>query len=352
MKPIWLVIAIVSAPSAYGCKAKGSGDVQAAASASAEPTGAVQATASATARARIGGTVIAAGDYAVEVLLHDKGRVEALVMDAKGELVENPEKVRLDLTAQTNAAARAKIDTKWEIPKARFVGLAAAGVELAPGAVDVSLNVDGKASAGAAAMVALSAEAIHGGQIIVAGEYSVELVPQGGFVYAFAYDASGKAHASGDLALELKVALGSKMVSFAWDAPTMSYKAKLDAGMDLDAKPVLLKLAVGGKVATGTVASFKADAHANLDAALYAKAKLEGDVNAKAGAALDVKAPEVKALEVSGAKTVSASAKARVEAPAPTVNASASKSASVSAGSGTGAKASAGAKAGFSFGTK
>jgi hypothetical protein len=349
MKPSWMLAAILTIPLTPGCKAKGSGEGQAAASASAETAGAVRASAAATAKARIGGTVIAAGDYAVEVLLHAGGRVEALVMNAKGDLFANPEKVKLDLTVQAKAGARAKIDMKWDPPKARFVGQAAAGVEIAPGAVDVALDIDGKANAGAAAMVALSAEAIHGGQIIVAGDYSIELVPQGELVYAFAFDASGKAHVAGDLALDLDI--GGKTFAFAWDAPTMSYKAKLDAGVDLDAKPVALKLTAGGKVALGAVASFKADARANLDAALYAKAKLEGDARAKVGAALDVKAPELSA-QVSGAKTVGASAKARVEAPAPTVKASASKSAGVSAGTGTGAKASAGAKAGFSFGTK
>jgi hypothetical protein len=344
-----MVVAILTVPLALGCKAKGSDEAQAAASASAEVTGAARPTAAVTAKARIGGTVIAAGDYAVEVLLHAGGRIEALVMDAKGELVANPEKVKLGVTAQAKADAKAKVDMKWEPPKARFVGEAAAGVELTPGAVDVALDIDGKASAGAAAKVALCAGAIHGGQIVMAGDYSIELVPQGELVYAFAYDASGQAHAAGDLSLELDI--GGKTFAFAWDAATMSYKAKLDAGIELDAKPVQLKLTAGGKVALGAVASFKADAHANIDAAAYAKAKLEGDVRAKVGAALDVKAPDVSA-QVSGAKTAGATAKASLQVPAPTVKASATKSASVSAGSGTGAKANAGAKAGFSFGTK
>jgi hypothetical protein len=349
MKASWIVVAILTVPLSSGCKGKASGEAQAGASASAQTAGATRATAAATARARIGGTVVAAGDYAVEVLLHGGGRAEAIVMDAKGELVGNPEKAKLDLTAQTKAGARAKIDMKWEPPKARFVGQAAAGVELAPGAVDVNLDVDGKASAGAAAMVALSAEAIHGGQIVVAGDYSIELVPHGEFVHAFAFDASGKAHVAGDLALDLDV--GGKNLAFTWDAATMSYKAKLDAGIELEAKPVVVKLTAGGKLALGSVASFKADARANLDAAHYAKAQLEGDVRAKAGAAIDVKAPEVSA-QIDGVKQAGASAKARVEVPAPTVKASATKSASVSTGSGSGAKASAGAKAGFSFGTK
>lgn len=344
-----MIVAMLTVPLLPACKGKGAGEAQAGASASAGTTGPTEATAVATARARIGGTVIAAGDYGVEVLVHGSGRVEALVMGAKGELIASPEKARLDLTVQTKAGARAKVDMKWEPPKVRFVGQAAAGVELAPGAVDVSLDIDGKASAGAAAMVALSAEAVHGGQVIVAGDYSFELVPQGELVYAFAFDASGKAHAAGNLDLALD--LDGKALAFTWDAPTMSYKAKLDAGIELDAKPVVLKLTAAGKLAMGAVASFKADARANLDAAAYAKAKLEGDVRAKAAAALDVKAPEVSA-KISGAKAASASAKANVQVPSPTVKASASKSASASAGAGTGAKASAGAKAGFSFGTK
>jgi hypothetical protein len=346
MKTSWMIVALLTVSLLPGCKAKGSGEAQAGASASAVTTG-VKAMAAATAKARLGGTVVAAGDYAVEVLVYGNGRVEALVMDAKGELVASPEKIRLDLTVQTKAGMRAKIDMKWEPPKVRFSGQAAAGVELAPGAVDVSLEVDGKASAGAAAMVALSADAIHGGQVVVAGEYSIELVPQGEFVYAFAFDASAKAHAAGNLDLALE--LGGKSFAFTWDAPTMSYKAKLEAGLELDAKPVVLKLTAGGKLAVGAVASFKADARANIDAAAFAKAKLEGDVRAKAAAALDVKAPEVSA-KISGAKAAGASAKANVQVPTPTVKASASKSASASAGSGTGAKAS--AKAGFSFGTK
>jgi hypothetical protein len=349
MKPNWLIVAILTVPLTNGCKAKESGEAQAGASASAATAGAIRAPAVAPVQARIGGTVIAAGDYAVEVLLQANGRLEALVMDAKGALLGSPDRVKLALGVQTKAGAQAKIDMKWDPPKARFVGEAAAGVELAPGAVDVTLDIDGKTSAGAAVMVALSAGAIHGGQVIVAGEYSVELVPQGEVVYAFAFDASGKAHAAGNLDLALE--LGGKSFALTWDAPSMSYKATLDAGIELDAKPVVLKLAAGGKLALGAVASFNADARANIDAALYAKAKLEGDVRAKAAAALDVKTPEVSA-KISRAKAAGASAKANVRVPEPTVKASATKSASASAGTGTGAKASAGAKAGFSFGTK
>jgi len=349
MKPSWMVLAILTVLSIVGCKAKGSDEARAGASASAEATGAIQAKSAASVEARIGGTVIAAGDFAVEVLVNGGGRVEALVMDAKGALVANPEKVRLDLTVQTKAGARAKIDMKWDAPKARFVGQAAAGVELAAGAVDVTLDIDGKASAGAAAMVALSADAVHGGQIVVVGDYSVELLQQGEFVYAFAFDASGKAHAAGDL--DLKLDVGGKAFAFAWDAATMSYKAKLDAGVELDAKPVVLKLTAGGKLAVGAVASFKADARANLDAAAYAKAKLDVDAKAKVGAALDVKAPDVSA-KLAGAKAAAGSVKASAQIPSPTVKASATKSASASAGTGGGAKANAGAKAGFSFGTK
>src|SRR6187551_2658220 len=49
-------------------------------------------------RARIGGSVASAGDLSVEVALHEGGRVEALVSDAKGLLIN--EGVKLSALVQ------------------------------------------------------------------------------------------------------------------------------------------------------------------------------------------------------------------------------------------------------------
>jgi hypothetical protein len=341
MRQHWALIGIAALVFGTGCKSKAEADVAASASAHAEGN----SEGAANVQARIGGTVIAAGDYAVEVLLRANGAVEALVMDAKGELVADPGKVKLALTAQAKGGVRSKIDLAWDPVRARFVGKADAGVELVPGTVDVSLDVDGKASAGAKADVALAVEAAHGGQVIMVGDYSVELVSNAGFVQAFVFDASGKAHAAGDL--DLKLDIGGKAVALVWDAASLSYKAKLDAGVDINAKPIALKLTAGGKVAVGAVQSFKADVNAAANLAADAKAKLAADANAKIGATVNVKAPDVSA-QVNAANKAVADAKASIKAPS--VNLSVKKTASASATAGTGAKAS--GSTGLSIGGK
>lgn len=326
-------LGIVVLALAMGCKSNAEGG--AAASASAEATGA------ASVQARIGGTVIPTGDHAVEVLVHGNGLVEALVMDPKGELVADIPGVKLAVTAEAKGAVRPRIDLKWDPIRARFVGKAAAGVELVPGNVDVSLDVNGVASVGHMANVALAVGASHGGQVIMVGNYSVELVSKGGFVHAFVFDASGKAHVDGNL--DLKLDIGGKPIVLVWDPASLSYKAKLDAGLDLEAKPVTLRLAADGKVAVGAVQSFKADVNAAANAA--------ANLDAKLGAAVNVKVPNVSA-EMEGLKNAAASAKASIKAPTLDVSFNKSASAGATAGTNAGAGAKGSAKAGFNLGTK
>lgn len=284
---------------------------------------------------QIGGTIIATGDYNVEILAFVSGRIEAVIMDAKGVLVADPGKLQLGAKLAAKGDAKADVDLKWDVELARFVGQVEADIELVPGPVEVELTVDGKANVGAMAELGLAAEARHGGQIMVAGAWSMELVAEGGFVHAYVFDASGKAHAAGDLDLDLDLDAASKL-DLTWDPPSASYKAKLDAGIDLNAKPLVVKVAAEGKVAFAAVQSFQASA----------KLAMKGDVDA------DIKAPSVhaKADAKAGAKAnVGASAKgsAKVEA-----KKSSSSKASIKIGDGAkaGGSASAKAKAGFKLG--
>ncbi len=303
-----------------------------------------QAAAQVAVQARIGGTVIPTGNFNVEVLAFTTGRVEAIVMDAKGELVAEPAKLGLVANLAAKGNAQAKVDLGWDALAQRFIGRVGAGVKLVPGPIEVDLKADGKAEVGKLALFNLAVEASHGGQIVVAGDYSVELVAAGGFVTAYVFDASGKAHAAGDLDLALDAGAASKL-KFAWDAPSLSYKAKLSGDLDLNAKPIVLSVSAGGKIALGGLAAFRGDAKA----ALAAEAKLAADakLGAAAKADLKLKVPDVSA-QVNATK--SAAAKAAASIRAPSVNVDVKKSASV--GTSPSGTASAKAKVGFSLGTK
>ena len=114
--------------------------------------------------ARIGGNVAAAGDYSVEVGLHEGGRIEALVSDAKGQLVT--ENIKLVATAQAKGGASEKVELAFVPARGRFEGRAKAGVELAPGPVDVALDVGGKAHGCKLHAAAVAPEPKLGGNVL------------------------------------------------------------------------------------------------------------------------------------------------------------------------------------------
>jgi hypothetical protein len=111
----------------------------------------------------------------------------------------------------------------------------------------------------------------------MAGAYSIEVVAEGGFVHAYAFDASGKAHAAGNLDIDIDVD-GASRLDLRWDPPSASYQAELAAGLDLQAKPIIVRIAADGKAAFAAVASF----HSSAKLAAGGDAKLRADVHAHA----------------------------------------------------------------------
>ncbi len=288
----------------------------------------------------IGGSVLAAGAHTVELTAGVDGAVEAVLRDAAGvELgADAGASLAVDLPVQ---GATSHVKLAWDAARATWVGRVDAGAKLVPGRVQVELKLDGKSATGGLARFVPQARATHGGRVLMAGDFSVELVSgANGAFQAFVTNLRGEAETQGDLTLMLAVD-GRPGVKLEWDAPSLSYRAKLDAGVDLSAKPLRLALdACCGRSAVGAVVGLSADARVRARARAAAAADLggQGRASAQAGAA-----PRVGA---------SAEAKASLAAPkpdvggqvrAPSVNARASTSRS----GGTRV----GGKAGFSLGT-
>lgn len=293
-----------------------------------------------------GGTLLAAGKYGTEVRVGADGDVEAHVRNAAG--VELKGDAGLDVKANLHAEGgkTVVVALAWDPVRAAFVGKAQAGLALLPGPIE--LTVDGKAdgkATGRLEAVALAGVAAHGGRIVVVGDYSLELVAEGGALYAYAMDLRGKAYAKGDL--DLKLNIEGRPIVLVWSAANLRFEGKLAAKIDLDVAPIDVNLSangrafVGGRMRADAALAADARANANLNAKLDAKA----DAKALAGARVEVRAP-------------------KVEITPPKVDLKVEKSASFSAGAGGGAKAGAGAnanvnksastsgKTGFSIGTK
>lgn len=256
-----------------------------------------------------GGSLVVAGKHGVELLVGARGQIEALVRDAAGVRVTGDADAKLEAKLTGADAKLHAVTLAWSPARARFVGTLEAGVTLAPGPAELSVNGE---AAVKLPRLALRAEAKHGGRLILAGDYSVELVVNGDVVSAYAFDASGAAHVKGDLELALRAGTGA-FVKLVWDAPSLSYRAKLDAKLDLDVEPLVLSVKANGKAFVGAYA--KADAKLDAKANVHAKADAKAHANGKAnvGAKLNVKPPSVKVsppkVDVKVDKKAGASAK-------------------------------------------
>jgi hypothetical protein len=302
-------------------------------------------------RPKLGGHVLAAGDFSAELFARPSGEIQAFVRDSAGA------DVRADAGASFKARCRAKGGASEEIAlnfdpaRASFVGKAKAGVELEPGPLEFVAEAKAGAGIGRLESIALDIDVSHGGQLVAAGDFTVELVAKGNAISAFVFDASGKAHATGDLDLKLDVgADAATNLALKWDAPSLSYKASFSGQGDLSLQPIRVALVAAGKAHFGAVMSLQAAAKANLNA----KAKLDTDLDAKAKLGADAKAKlGVNAkldpkLDAKAKASLEKGASAKVSVTPPKVSVSTKQEASAGAKAGGGAKAS----AGISFGTK
>lgn len=308
-------------------------------------------------QAKLGGNVLVAGGFSAEMFARPDGEVRAFIRDSAGAELKADADAKFKAIATAKGGVKEEIALSFDPPRGYFSGKAKAGVELEPGPIELAVDAKVGAGVGRLEKIALSVDTTHGGQLVTAGDFSVELVAKGPEIKAFVVDASGKAHAAGDLDLELDVGAGAGTnVALKWDAPCLCYKANVDAKLDLSVQPIRVSLVAAGKAFTGAVASLNAAAKANLNAKanLDAKADLGGklDANAKLDPKLDAKAKLGASakldptLDAKAKAALANAANASVKVTPPKVD--------VNAKAGAGAKAGGGAKAsgGFSIGTK
>ncbi len=297
---------------------------------------------------RFGGRLLVVGELGAEVLATSNGNLALHLWDVKLEPVTAGAKV--EALYKIGAGAVETVALHWEEPVARFEGKANLSGALAP--IDLELRVDqgGRVSAGGMAGLVLNGDAHHGGVVLAVGDYSAEVVAGAGLVQAFVMDASGKAHASGDLGVTLELA-GMRNFDLKWDAPSASYQAKL--GVDLSQRPFKLLVESGGRAYVGGVARLKALAAAELSAKGKVEADTAGQAQAKAAAGLNIEPPSIKVTPPKLAADAKASvgtgsgakADAKADVKAPSINVTPP---SVKAGAAASAKA--GTQGGFKLG--
>jgi hypothetical protein len=291
----------------------------------------------------LGGDVVVSGRHSAEVFARPSGEVLAFVSDRTGVRVEGDGNVELTARVRTAAGRTEDVRLVFEPPRGCFAGKASA--ELAPGPIELGIAPKGTVSleVGRLERVSLLADAAHGGEVLVAGDYSAEIVldGKGKTVLAFVSDASGKA--SADANLDVNVDFGMEpaaSVSLAWDARRRCYAGSLSAQADLDVKPIRVAIASANRVFVGLAASLRTV----VDARLKAAAKLDGKAALDGTAKLDADAKGAATANVK-AKAVAPALTAKVAVAAPKVNVDQKASASTKAGATAGGGAKAGAQA-------
>jgi len=305
-------------------------------------------------RPKVGGQVLAAGDFSAEVLAHRGGEVQAFVHDRAGAEVKANASASFLVRCRAKGGGMEEVALHFDAPRSCFAGKAKAGVELEPGPLEFVVDAKVGAGIGGLERIALMVDASHGGQLVTVGDYSLELVAKGGELKAFAFDASGKVQSAGDLDVRLDVgADNATKLALAWDAPCLCYKANVAGNSNLALQPIGVSLVAGGKAFFGAVTSLQAAGKANLRAnAKLDDANANVDANAKLGPSAKLAAqasatvdPKLDAKASAGAAK---GASATVKVTPPKVSVTTNSDATSGAKAGGGAKAS----AGFSFGTK
>jgi hypothetical protein len=290
----------------------------------------------------LGGDVLVAGAHSAEAFVRPSGEVFAFLRDRAGAEVKGDANLEVIATAATSADASEEVSLAFEAPRGCFAGKAKG--KLVAGPLELRIKPKGADHTfGRIENVSVVADAKHGGEVLVAGDFSGEVVLDGKAksIAVFVLDASGKA--SADANLDVKVGFdadAAPAISLAWDAKKLCYMGSLSGEADFDVKPIRLEIAAAGRAFVASAASLRAVADARLKAA----AKVDADADLKARAKLDA---DAKANVKGGAKAnVSApAATAKVSVAAPKVNVDEKASAQAKAGVKAGGDAKASAKA-------
>ena len=223
-------------------------------------------------RLEMGGQAVALGEHKAEMRVFADGRIEALVIDARGKAIAEPEKAKV-----TVHASQKTIDLAWDPSVARFTGNASANLEAKP--IDLDLKIGEIVAHGTLEAPVLLVGPEIGGSVFVAGKYGVELAPRlDGSVEAIVRNAAGvKVQGDANLKIEANLAAaagGTTKVVLVWDPPSARFVGKADASAKLAGGPA--EISIDGNVAAKmpSVALAAPAVVANADAKVDAKATL------------------------------------------------------------------------------
>ncbi len=291
-----------------------------------------------------GGGILVAGSAAAEVAVEPEGVVHAYFVDAAGAPVTGEIDGEASVLVAVEGAEPHRCRVRWDAGLGHHVGRVDAGVRVVPGPVELVVDVRGAAHRGRLERMAFLRPAAHGGQVAVAGEYTVEVVPKpDGFVDAYVVDVEG-APVTEHASFTAHVGADLRPVTMVWNAEAGCYRGEVGANVDVSVRPLEVVLVGRGRRHFGGVTVVRPAARRGAAVEVVAEAPPPPRVEVRA----NVPAPSVSVRASAGAGT-QAAAGASVRGPGAQVRGGVSvpppPSVTVRAGVSAGGGASAGGSA-------
>jgi len=200
--------------------------------------------------ARLGGTVLAAGQKLVEVLPFANGTIHASLMDGQGAVVVDPS-ATLTVKVQGDDGAQHPVALSWDAEAGVYTGSVGADVTIQPGPVEVVVAAGGEAATAHVDRVSVAPVAAHGGTVMVAGDRGAEVrVGQDGKVEAWVAGEDGAFLASADEGASVTVQVGAEgtptqPVTLTWSTEAGHYVGQAEGVTLTESTPIQLSVARG-----------------------------------------------------------------------------------------------------------
>ena len=279
--------------------------------------------------ARLGGILIPAQEFHVELLPKSDGKVEAIILDAQGQVLVGSPNTQLTVSVTGPDQQLHPVQMTWDANRERYVG--GADVQITAGPAEVTVNAGGGAKSGRIDTVVVASAPTHGGAVVLAGDYSVELAPaEDGRVAAWVVDAQGApitAAANAEIKINVGPEATAQEVTLAWSSEAGRFEGVVSGQVDVNVAPMGVVVVSGGTRHAGRI-EHAARGRVEFVAGGGLQVNTPGaDVNVQPGGAVQVNTPGANvnvhgAAEAAGARVRIAApgARVRVEAPGANVN--------------------------------
>lgn len=204
--------------------------------------------ASAPAVASHGGTIVVVGEMSAEVVAKPN-EVIAWVDGPDGAVTGADAEITVMVPVVD--APPAPVTLTWDAEFAAYVGRPT--VAVAPGPITFTVSQNDVEYRASVASVPVITPPAHEGTIVVAGDYSVEVVPEeGGQLKAYVVDVQGSPVTAG-ATVNVNVGVEQTPVTLVWDASANAYVGAVDATIDVAAAPIAVAVVHRGRRVRGGV---------------------------------------------------------------------------------------------------